>query len=124
MGDTSHLVRGVASERAARLWLEQRGLRHVSSNFRCRNGELDLIMRDGETLVIVEVRYRRNSAYGGPLHSISLSKQRKICLATQRFLQEHVSMTHLPLRFDVVALSGALWRPHFEWRKQAFFYEN
>ena len=62
-----HLESGRRSELYARCWLEERGLTHVCSNYRCRLGELDLVMRDHDCLVIVEVRFRRSSSYGGAL---------------------------------------------------------
>jgi len=115
-----HLQRGNAAEKLARRWLQQRGLRHLESNFRCKLGELDLIMLEGECLVIVEVRYRASQQHGGALHSVTLRKQQRIMKTTSHYLQRRKQLTALPLRFDVLAISGALTAPHVDWCKQAF----
>ena len=92
----------------------------MTTNFRCKAGELDLIMLDQDCLVIVEVRYRVNNSYGGPLFSVSRAKQQRICRATQFFLQCHKSMAGRPLRFDVLALCGPPDTVSIDWRKRAF----
>ncbi len=76
----------------------------MESNYRCRHGEIDLIMRDGDTLVFVEVRYRRNRDYGGAAASVGRNKIRKIVKTGLHYLQRH----HLDTacRFDVVAIDG------------------
>lgn len=115
-----HLQRGDNAEKLARLWLEQRGLKCLAANFRCKAGELDLVMLDQECLVVVEVRYRINASRGGPLASISQAKQQKICRATQFFLRCHPSLTRHPLRFDAVAVSGPPDAMTVDWCKRAF----
>ena len=80
------------------------GLRMLERNYRCRGGEIDLIMRDGETMVFVEVRYRRNQRFGGALGSITTSKQRRIVLAARHYLQK--SRWPGACRFDVIGLSA------------------
>ncbi len=115
-----HLLLGRHGERTARTWLENQGLRHVASNYRCRYGELDLVMLDDHCLVIVEVRYRRTGFYGGALGSVTFTKQARIARATQHFLQNRLNLRLRPLRFDVIALSGTGHTLSFEWRKRAF----
>lgn len=115
-----HLQHGSAGERLARDWLEARGLQHVQSNFRCKMGELDLIMLDAGCLVIVEVRYRASNSHGGPLLSITRHKRQKLFRATRLYLQRHKALARLPIRFDVLALSGPLHAPVIDWRKRAF----
>ena len=115
-----HLRTGQDSEFAARAWLEAQNLQHIASNYRCRLGELDLIMQDRQCLVIVEVRYRRTAHYGGALGSITRNKQKRIARAAQHFLQTNPKLRHRPLRFDVIAVSGTGGKFSFEWRKQAF----
>lgn len=99
-----HLVRGEKSEQLACQFLLNQGLQLVEKNFQCKSGELDLIMKDAETLVIVEVRYRKSNKYGGALESISRKKQSRIIAATKYYLSVN-SMDSL-IRFDVVAMSG------------------
>jgi putative endonuclease len=122
-----HLIRGQRGEVFAANWLAAQGLQHICSNFRCRLGELDLVMRDIQDkgcLVIVEVRFRSNPSYGGSLASITAAKQRRIALTTQFFLQRQRSLQKLPLRFDVLALSGDPAKPLVDWRKRAFAFDN
>jgi putative endonuclease len=123
----AHLIRGQRGELFAANWLVARGLQHICSNFRCRLGELDLVMRDIQDkgcLVIVEVRFRSNPGYGGSLASVTAAKQRRIALTTQFFLQRQRSLQKLPLRFDVLALTGDHTNPLVDWRKHAFVFDD
>jgi len=99
-----HLVRGSAAEEQARQFLLGKGLTSVCRNFRCKQGELDLVMRDGRTLVIVEVRFRQSRHYGSAAESITRGKQSRIIAATQVYLSQQ--KLDCPLRFDVVAICG------------------
>jgi putative endonuclease len=119
-----HLRRGRRAEAIACRWLIARGLKHVASNFRSRFGELDLIMRDGSCLVIVEVRYRNTSNYGGAIASITGKKRLRIARATEYFLRQQPRLRHMELRFDVLALSGAMRAPTIDWRKHAFSFDD
>ncbi len=110
-----HLLRGADAEQQAYNYLLEQGLQPVFRNYRCKPGELDLIMKDGDTLVIVEVRFRKTDRYGSALESVTLKKQARIIAATQHYLSHH--KTTGPIRFDVVALSG---NGAFEWIKNAF----
>jgi len=121
---SAHLISGARAEKSAQKWLQKKGLLHVLSNFRCRHGELDLVMRDAGCLVIVEVRYRRLPTFGGALESVSATKQRRIGLATQQLLREHRELYSLPLRFDVLAMSGPVGEPAFDWRRNAFCFDS
>ena len=117
-----HLRSGQRAEAIGCAWLRAQGLQLLHTNFLCRFGELDLIMRDGNCLVIVEVRYRHSRHYGGAIATITPSKQQRIGRATQHFLQQHPQLKRLALRFDVLALSGELADPDIDWRKQAFVF--
>lgn len=108
-----------AEDQACR-FLEQHGLRLLEKNFRCRFGEIDLIMREGDTLVFVEVRFRRNHLYGGPLASITPDKQRRLLITAQTYLQQNtVKGKYQGMRFDVVALSAHTENPDIEWLPNA-----
>lgn len=124
MADAPHLLAGRNSEKFARRWLEARGLQHVCSNFRCRYGELDLVMRDRNCLVIVEVRYRRSDNYGGALPSITTAKMQRITKAIQHLLSKHRQLRELPLRFDVIALAGPLEKPVVTWCQRACSFDD
>jgi putative endonuclease len=111
-----HLQVGDNAEQRALQYLQQQGLQWLCSNFRCKYGELDLVMKDGASLVIIEVRYRKSEQFGGALESITAQKQAKIITATQHYLAAN-NLYHLPIRFDVVAVSGD---NRLNWIKNAF----
>lgn len=111
---------GALAEAAALLHLEGQGLRLVRRNYRCRCGELDLVMTDGPTLVIVEVRYRASAALVEPALTVTWRKRHRLLRATRRFLQEHPHHAGNGLRFDVMSLSGPLPRPRCRWYRGAF----
>ena len=94
-------------ELKARRWLEGKGLRFVAANVRGRGGEIDLIMKDGQTIVFVEVRYRQSSRFGGAAASVTLAKQQKLLQTAHLWLARHNgSFDTVDCRFDVVAFTG------------------
>ena len=96
---------GGEAEDAAAEFLVAHGLHIVRRNYRTRLGEIDLIARDGATLVFVEVRLRGESVYGGALASVTPRKQRRIVAAARQFL---MGLAHTPpCRFDVIAMESA-----------------
>ena len=111
---------GQQAEDLAAAFLTQRGLRVLTRNYRCRGGEIDLIARDGKTLVFVEVRLRRNPAYGGAGESITVTKQRRVVLAARHYLAANAA-GHAACRFDCVLLTGTSGKPgDIEWLRDAF----
>ncbi|MGE0081944.1 MAG: YraN family protein [Thiohalomonadaceae bacterium] len=112
---------GEEAEQAALRHLAARGLELVARNFRCRRGEIDLVMRDGATHVFVEVRYRSGSRFGGAAETVDRRKQQRVITAAQHYLQSHPQAARGPCRFDVMALSPATdggW--HIDWIQNAF----
>ncbi len=109
---------GSQAEQLARRHLERQGLRMVESNFRCRCGEIDLIMQDCEYLVFVEVRLRKSSGYGCAAETVSTGKQRRLIAAAELYLQR-LQGGPPPCRFDVVAVTGGA-TPRLEWFRDAF----
>lgn len=104
------MARGEQAEQRAREHLQEAGLRLQERNYRCRHGEIDLIMRDGDTLVFVEVRERRNSRFGSGADSVDARKRHKLIATAQHYLQR--SRAASPCRFDVVSIDGSgqlLW---------------
>ena len=96
--------RGQAAEDIALAYLQQRGLKLVERNFRCKGGEIDLIMRERGGLVFVEVRQRADARHGGAAASITEAKQRRLLIAAQVYL---LRLRTLPAcRFDVIAIDG------------------
>jgi putative endonuclease len=100
-------------EQVARAHLERHGLRLVEANFRCKGGEIDLVMRDGAELVFVEVRQRADRRHGGAAASITPAKLRRLARAAQYYL---LRFAHTPpCRFDVVAIDGG----QLDWLRNA-----
>ena len=96
---------GAIGEELARHHLEAKGYRVVATNYRCRWGEIDLVARDGQEWVFVEVRTRRSGAYGGPEESLTTAKARRLMLAAQDFLSRHGEADADPgWRIDLVAI--------------------
>jgi putative endonuclease len=112
---------GRQSESIAAQYLAEQGLKLISMNFHSRYGEIDLIMKDQGCLTFVEVKYRKNSQFGGAISAITLSKQKKIRLCASFYLQQGaLNEYNTHCRFDVVALQGSLAQPHITWLKNAF----
>lgn len=109
---------GRQAEHLAARHLERHGLRIVARNYRCRGGEIDLVCREGKTLVFVEVRLRRNAAFGGAGASITPGKQRRIALAAAHYLSAR-GQDNAPCRFDCVLLA-TLDDTRLEWVRDAF----
>jgi putative endonuclease len=107
---------GMAAEELAARHLLAHGLGIVERNFRIRGGEIDLIAKDGKSLVFVEVRLRSRSDFGGAGASITVKKQQRIILAARHYLQTHGEQA---CRFDCVLLD-ALDARAIEWIKGAF----
>jgi putative endonuclease len=114
---TDTLGIGRQAEDFAQHYLEQQGLKLIERNFRCRLGEIDLIMRDGKALVFIEVRFRKNMEFGGPAISISASKQQKLRSAAKFYLIQNPREAKKVLRFDVIGILGT--DHSVEWIKNA-----
>lgn len=112
----AHLMRGEQAEQQACDFLISQGLTLIERNFRSPYGELDLIMQEGETLVIVEVRFRKNAKFGSALESVTQSKQVKIIAATEVYLS-FLKIEMPRIRFDVVGILGT---GELQWVKNAF----
>jgi len=101
-------------------YLCEQGLRSVERNFRCKTGEIDLIMWHGLYLVFVEVRYRASQRYGGAIASINARKQAKLLQTAQYYLLKHPRLQNALCRFDTVLVSGSVDAPQIEWLQNAF----
>jgi len=113
-------ARGAAVEAAARAHLKKAGLCDVAANANYRGGELDLVMRDKDTLVFIEVRYRSDPRFGGGAASVDAGKRRKLVHAAQMFLLAHREYSHAPCRFDVIQADGDPEAPALTWLRDAF----
>jgi putative endonuclease len=117
---TGTIAKGNEAETLAWHWLIKQGLRPVKRNYRCRLGEIDLILLENDTIVFIEVRRRKNKQYGGAAQSVTYSKQQKIIKAAQHFLMCHPEYQSLAARFDVIAYESAPEETSPIWYKGAF----
>ncbi|CDZ76175.1 hypothetical protein BN59_00441 [Legionella massiliensis] len=109
---------GFAAEQQARNYLVAQGLQWIESNYRCRWGEIDLIMRENNYLVFVEVRARASNSFGGALASVSYSKQQKLIKAATTYMLLKNILDKQPVRFDVLGFEGP--ESQIQWIKNAF----
>jgi putative endonuclease len=107
---------GRAAEDAAIAYLESQGVEIIARNFRRRLGELDVIARERDTLIIVEVRKRSSNRFGGAAASVDLRKQVRLQRAAAQLLQQRRDLGRLRVRFDVVAITPT----GIDWIKHAF----
>lgn len=98
-------VLGMRGEDAAAAWYESQGYQIVARNWRCRDGELDLIVRDGRTFVFCEVKSRTTSRFGAPVEAITYQKQARLRRLAARWLQESPIRAR-EIRFDVASILG------------------
>jgi len=121
MARKSTIECGAAAEAAAALYLQTRGLLVLARNLRCRAGELDLVCQDDGVIVVVEVRHRATSDFGGASASVTWRKQRKLIRATEYLWLSRPEWRARALRFDVIAVQG---RPdgtrQMDWIRDAF----
>lgn len=110
---------GRAIEEQVCAYLRGRGLSLITRNYRCRQGELDLIMRDNDTVVFVEVRFRRNRRFGGGAESVDRRKRVRLVAAGQHYLQAHPKEARHPCRFDVVAVTAHNGDFEIDWIRNA-----
>jgi len=108
---------GARAESLAAEFLVARGLAIVARNFRTRLGEIDVIARERETLVFVEVRKRQSDAYGGAAASITAAKRARLIATAQMYLA--TLRREPPCRFDAVLIDGAT-PPQIEWQRDIF----
>lgn len=126
MAQTAAQSIGERTERLALDHLRAAGLSLVARNFRCRVGELDIVMRDGQCLVFVEVRCRTartpvRSRFPSAIESVGPKKQRKLTRAAQFFLARNKTFCDLSVRFDVIAFDGPARDEYtLQWIKDAF----
>lgn len=120
--NSSTQTTGGLAEQAAADYLQDHGLTKVEENFRCKLGELDLIMRDNRCMVFVEVRFRKSDRYGSAASTVTTAKQNKL-RKTALFYLKARKLQHAAVRFDVIGMkpgeqgcSGY----QFRWIKNAF----
>jgi len=110
--------RGKDAETRAWHYLQARGLQLLQRNYRSKRGEIDLVMQDTDSLVFVEVRYRRQSQFGSALESVDRRKQARLIACARHYIQTYPEAASQPCRFDVVSISGS--PGEIEWVRNAF----
>jgi|JRYH01.1.fsa_nt_gb putative endonuclease len=110
--------KGDLAEERALAYLQNQGLRLIERNAASRLGEIDLIMRDGEAIVFIEVRSRIRTDFGGAAASVNAGKQRRVRREAQRWLKMHFGDRWPVCRFDVFAFEGREAR--IDWIRDAF----
>ena len=113
-------ARGARYEDLALAHLECAGLALIARNYHCRYGEIDLVMRERDVVVFVEVRYRSASRFGDGVDSVSAAKCAKLVRAAGAFLGEHPRLAGATCRFDVLAIGDGTDAPSVDWRRNAF----
>lgn len=97
-------------------FLKREGFTILERNFRSRNGEIDIIAHDRNTIVFVEVKYRRSTTHGEPYESVTRNKQEKIIKTALYYLQGHSKFSDMNCRFDVISIH----QENIDWLKNAF----
>jgi putative endonuclease len=108
--------RGIEAEEMAAAFLEHKGLKILARNYRCRLGEIDLVAREGDTTVFVEVRSRGSSAFGGAAASITAAKRQRLLKAARHYISRQRALPQC--RFDALLIEGE--PPRIEWLRNAF----
>ncbi|HEX6831920.1 MAG TPA: YraN family protein [Rudaea sp.] len=111
---------GAQWENAALAHLLRAGLKPLDRNFSCRYGEIDIVARDHETVVFVEVRFRNDAAHGDGTASVGAAKREKLARTAQIWLQARPQLADAPCRFDVIGCSGTAQNARIEWVRGAF----
>ena len=123
--NTAAQLTGARIEQLANQWLTQQGLHAVERNYRCRLGEIDIIMLDRQQLVFVEVRYRKQAGFGSPADTVDRRKQQKLVRAARHYLAHRPHHNQRACRFDVLAVQPAdnadnKGTLHWHWIQHAF----
>lgn len=108
-------------EGVALKFLKKHKLRTISRNFLCKLGEIDLIMNDHDTLVFIEVKYRKNDDWVSAAEAVTREKQKKIRRSAQLFILKHKKYQNWNCRFDVVSIQGNKSNPQIDWIPNAFY---
>ena len=111
---------GRHAEILARDHLTAQGLTEITRNFRCRMGEIDLVMQDGDCLVFAEVRFRNQNRFASAAGSVDQHKQRKIIRTAAAFLGRYPKYSGYSVRFDVVGLDQSGDQTSLRWIRDAF----
>ncbi|HWK48451.1 MAG TPA: YraN family protein [Steroidobacter sp.] len=121
MDDRERKAIGLLGEELALAHLLANGLTPLIRNYRCKMGELDLVMLERDILVLVEVRTRASNDYGGAAASVDWKKQRRLVLAAEHLRMKRAELRRYPARFDVVAITTGTPKARIDWIRNAFW---
>ncbi len=111
---------GFFAEELALQYLRKEKFQFVARQYSCKMGELDLIMKDKNAIVFIEVRYRQSTEYGEPFETITRPKQRKLIRTALFYLKCHPWTRHFSAIFDVISITGNQLTPKITWIPNAF----
>jgi len=109
---------GTFYEEKAAAYLQENGLQILEKNFRTRFGEIDLVAKEGSTIVFIEIKYRRDNSKGYPEEAVGYRKQQKISKVSDYYRMKHQISEFQAVRFDVIGICGE----EMAWTKNAFTY--
>ena len=119
--------KGYYVEKIVTTFLIKQGLEEICCNYSCKSGEIDLILKDQDTLVFTEIRYRNSTSFGSSIETVSTNKQKKIIRTAEHFLQANPWSKNYYCRFDVVGASPSILKKdisydelELNWIKDAF----
>lgn len=113
--------KGLHYEAEAKQYLLHQGLTYLAQNYRCRFGEIDLVMHDVDFVCFIEVKFRKNLDFGGAVSAIVYSKQRRIIKTAQTFMQNNSSLKNLSMRFDALIIQQCKENMTINWIQHAFY---
>ena len=116
----NNIQKGKNYEQKAAAYLQEQGMSLLTTNYRCRQGEIDIIGIHQDCLVFVEVKYRKDEKSGMPEEAVGVSKQRKICRVSDYFRVSNRQYGQMQVRYDVVAITGE----QIKWYQDAFEYQT
>lgn len=116
----NNIQKGKNYEQKAAAYLQEQGMSLLTTNYRCRQGEIDIIGIHQDCLVFVEVKYRKDEKSGMPEEAVGVSKQRKICRVSDYFRIFNRQYEKLQVRYDVAAITGE----QIKWYQNAFEYQT
>lgn len=114
-------LNGDQAEKLAALYLQQQGLKLLDKNYATKGGEIDLIMRERQCLVFIEVKYRATDAWASAAEAVTRQKQEKIIRAAKFYLQKKSAAMQVECRFDVIAIHRQANKYEIDWLPHAFY---
>ena len=113
-------AKGLEYEDLAAQYLEKQGLTILERNYQCRQGEIDIVAKNREFVIFIEVKYRKNNRFGEPFAFVDTKKQRRLIKTALHFSQQKGLHEKYPMRFDVISIQPQDTQFDIQWLKNAF----